>query len=506
MDENNSAYPNDLPQEPKASNTPESEEKTVPAPTAVFSPKDWLALGCGILLAVLWFQVFGLNSLIRGIPGIGVFLFAAGSVASAVIFLGRHTVWNRESVFILVFTLLLALSCGVFADTILRMLNIVLLSFFIPACVFSLSGRGFSWSSPRVIPDTIRLFFAGLFRHVPKPFRAAGRLFHSERTSAAGILFGIIVSIPILTIVIWLLSSADTVFSSLLSGISQFFEQLKLGNVLLNIIKTAVMGLMLFSLIYSLAQPARERPKPGEKLKITMVSPFAIVLGLLDAVYIVFAVIQFVFLFGGAETAAMQGGYAQYARRGFFQLLAVAAINLSAVLICVGAANAQKGRSVKILSLVLVGLTAVILVSAVFRMCLYISVYGMSLLRMMTLFGMAYIALLLIAAAYKTLNPDFRFWPVLFAVGLAGWTAFNFINPDRIIAEYNVSAYLDGELENIDVIYLTGLGADTIPALERLRNSTEDAELSEYLEDCINGIRTSDDDLPWHSWTLASLR
>ena len=37
-----------------------------------------------------------------------------------------------------------------------------------------------------------------------------------------------------------------------------------------------------------------------------------------DRVYAVFCYIQVRYLFGGIETALLQGGYAQYARSGFF--------------------------------------------------------------------------------------------------------------------------------------------------------------------------------------------
>lgn len=49
---------------------------------------------------------------------------------------------------------------------------------------------------------------------------------------------------------------------------------------------------------------------------------------LLCALYALFAAVQFIYLFGGREAVAMRGGYAQYARNGFFELVVICALNL----------------------------------------------------------------------------------------------------------------------------------------------------------------------------------
>ena len=63
----------------------------------------------------------------------------------------------------------------------------------------------------------------------------------------------------------------------------------------------------------------------------------ATILGLLDALFLVFVVLQFPYFFGGASAL----GYAEYARRGFFELVTVAALVLPVLLAAHWLFNAQ---------------------------------------------------------------------------------------------------------------------------------------------------------------------
>ena len=119
-------------------------------------------------------------------------------------------------------------------------------------------------------------------------------------------------------------------------------------------------------------------------------------------------------------------------------------------------------------------LTAVILLSALRRMGLYIAAYGLSVLRLMTLWAMLCIAAGLLAAGWKLLRPAFRFWPAFFAFGLSTWFLLCLMNPAGQIASYNVDAYLDGRLPEADVGYLEVLSPDAAPALRRLEAASKE--------------------------------
>lgn len=156
-----------------------------------------------------------------------------------------------------------------------------------------------------------------------------------------------------------------------------------------------------------------------------------------------------------------------------------------------------RSKAEKALSLLVCALTLVILASAFWRMRLYILAYGLSLLRVMTLWAMAFILLSLVLAAVKVLRPDFKFWPCFAALGLYGWVLFNAANVDARIADYNVDAYLDGRLSQVDTQYLANLSPSALPALERLY----EAEPSGALKQSMASMRENAPE-SWIEWSL----
>ena len=164
----------------------------------------------------------------------------------------------------------------------------------------------------------------------------------------------------------------------------------------------------------------------------------------------------------------MAGGFAEYARSGFFQLVKVSAVNLITLLLAVRLLPEKGGAVARGLGIVLVVFTGVLLVSAAYRMGLYISVYGLSVKRLLTLWAMAVIAVSMVLAAVKLVVRPFRLYRWLFLAGLILWLALSAMNIHAVVAEYNVDAYLDGRMEELDAGYLGSLGYGAAPALNKL--------------------------------------
>lgn len=311
--------------------------------------------------------------------------------------------------------------------------------------------------------ETLSRGFRGLFAYIPVPlFQLNGNA--GILRKLAGGLLALFVCTPILLIVLALLSEADVVFLGWLSSLLEMLPDLTESPLLPRLFLTLVTALMLFSWSFSLTQHGRDFA-PIQRIQIPIVFP-GVLLTLLNVIYVLFVYIQFSNLFGGAESAAMTGGYAQYARSGFFQLTAVAAINLLVIALAI-----PNSRNVWIRAMVLImaAATGVILASAIWRMRLYISVYGLTVLRVLTLWGMAAIAALLIVACISLFAPRFRAFRAGMICLLVLWLALNAVNIDALIANYNVDAYLSGKLTEIDVDYLRTLSSSE-KALFRLEN------------------------------------
>ena len=114
-----------------------------------------------------------------------------------------------------------------------------------------------------------------------------------------------------------------------------------------------------------------------------------------------------------------------------------------------------------------------LLLSAAWRMTLYVDVYGLSFKRCMTYWGMGMMGAFLLAAAWKVRRPDFRFCRVVFPLALAGWLLIHCVPVDYLVAKDQVDRHLSWESAVLDVDYLLyDLSYDTLSQLERLDGDT----------------------------------
>jgi hypothetical protein len=193
----------------------------------------------------------------------------------------------------------------------------------------------------------------------------------------------------------------------------------------------------------------------------------AIGLGALDATFAVFVAIQLTTLFGGHEHVLGTAGltYAEYARSGFFQLAAVAALTLAVV--AAAARWAPGDRLTRALLAVLCAFALVVLASALRRLGLYEDAFGATRLRLLV-----HVALLWLGAVFALvllaggLRDGARLPRAIVAVSAATVLGFVVIDPDARIAERNVDRYL--ETGRLDRATLARLSADAAPAIARL--------------------------------------
>jgi hypothetical protein len=227
------------------------------------------------------------------------------------------------------------------------------------------------------------------------------------------------------------------------------------------------------------------------------------ILFLLNAVYAVFSVIQFTYLFGG-ESFVMPSAYtfAEYARRGFFELVAVAVINFVIILITVSFIRREDSKvhlANKVLLSLLVGFTFVMLVSAFYRMLVYEQAYGFTYLR---IFVQAFMVLLFFLFIINIMFIWYSRMPIIkayFITALAVYIALNFANVDVIIARNNITRY--HSTGQIDMEYLKGLSYDAVPYTAELAGDEDVGdEVTVYLKD---KSRELEDQRDWQSLNLS---
>ena len=183
--------------------------------------------------------------------------------------------------------------------------------------------------------------------------------------------------------------------------------------------------------------------------------------------YLLFSAIQIVYLFIGNMQLPAGVTYAEYARRGFFQLLFVCVLNLAAVLSI--QSYFKENRVLKALLLAISGCTLIMTASSACRMLLYIRAYQLTFLRVSVLVALAVIALLMAGVIAKIVKPQFPLFRYGFVLAGAVYLVFAFSHVDYFIAAYNLthtSWEASGE-ETVDYSYLYTLSTDAAPAIEK---------------------------------------
>lgn len=191
----------------------------------------------------------------------------------------------------------------------------------------------------------------------------------------------------------------------------------------------------------------------------------ATVLGLLSVLFLAFMGLQLGYLFGGQATIEATSGLtpAEYARRGFFELVLVAGLTLAVLL--VGDRVSSARRVFRGLAGLLVVCVMVILVSAAQRLWLYTAAFGLTLDRITAAAVMAWLAVVLpLFAATVLRGRPRRFASGAVVAGVAAVFLLVLTDPAALAARSNLDRAAEGVRE-ADVEYLLRLGAGAVPAV-----------------------------------------
>jgi len=234
-----------------------------------------------------------------------------------------------------------------------------------------------------------------------------------------------------------------------------------------------------------------------------------VVLGLLDLLFLAFVVVQFRYLFGGAELVKVSTTltYAEYARRGFFELVAVAALLLPIMLTIDWLAridHPHQGRLYRGLGGALIGLLFVVIASALFRMGLYTEEYGLTELRLYTTAFMGWIILVAIWYLVTVLRERrelFVFGAMV--AGLVVALSLDGLNPDELIVRTNAAR--PDAATRFDSSYTSLLSADSVPAAVAALPSMPPRERS-FAADAMLRRWRPPEAIDWRTWNYGRWR
>ncbi|HET9443980.1 MAG TPA: DUF4173 domain-containing protein [Acidimicrobiales bacterium] len=280
---------------------------------------------------------------------------------------------------------------------------------------------------------------------------------------AAAVARGALLAAPVVCLLVLLLGSADPVFASFVR-VPTAPVDLVVHALLLGVGAWGAAGLLRMASAAPFTVPVSPRRPLGAVEAITVMAG-------LVAVFAAFALSQLAAAVGGADYVRRTAGlsYADYARSGFFQLLAAAAVTLAVVLAV--RASARLDTATHRLRFLVLGeaavvLTLVVVGGAVRRLWLYEQAYGLTMLRLTSLLFALWIGAVFVLVALSLAGVGrSRAWltPAALALALAGLLAVNAANPEAIVVRRNVERFAGSD--QLDAWYLATLSDDAVPAL-----------------------------------------
>lgn len=456
-----------------------------------------VSLALGLLFDVLIFDA---------IPGVGFPIFIALIVAGyfGIAFYQKRSV-ERDLWWLFPVLLFFAAMVAIRASLLLMAINILGCALLL-LLVSEVSVRG----SLRqfVAFDYLKLFIPPVQFVRPLIASCADALSIRQRgdnKNIARIVRGTVITVPILVLFALLFASADPVFSKYASRLLVFHldETTLVRGILIFAVAISLIG----AFAYSFGGKPFTWGWRGEGKRPLGTVEISILLGSVNVLFLSFIVIQLAYLFGGESNIAQQGmTYAEYARRGFFELIAVALVSYLVLF----AAEKYVERDVeahsaafKLLSAALVLQVVVIMASAFLRLSLYEEAFGFTTLR---LYSHAFIILLgaiFALLVYKIIvdHRDATFAFRSFLAVLVFAAGMNLFNPDAFIAEKNLDRY--AETGKLDVIYLTDLSADATPVTISALDAPDENVRGAVGRLLLDGLNSTSTRKSWQSWNIS---
>lgn len=391
--------------------------------------------------------------------GLGFLLFATITLATVVILASAtNRLTNRWALALALPILVLAADVFIYANPVVHVLAPLAVYLLLLALILWLFADHIPFRKiGNIVP--MELFFR-LFEAIPAipdPFK--GFKF-SKQTRA--IIIGFAAAIPFLLVFIALFTQADAIFSDLLRRVWTFKN---LPDAFAHLIRFAIIGFGSAGLFaVTLRNPHRDKAATDDARDVG--AALTAFLAALNVLFVIFITVQIVYLFGGKEYIFEHSTtFSQYARAGFFELLAASAIVFGIAGIAYRVFKPT--TSSRALLVTLLVQTLVIVVSALRRLSFYTDAYGLSVSRfyaaaVIVFLGLSFVLFathLIIKATFPTLE---RSLAIFFVIAL---TTTLTLNAEAIVARHNISRSRAGIGPTLDMGYLADLSTDVVPAL-----------------------------------------
>jgi hypothetical protein len=394
------------------------------------------------------------------------------------VFIGfRHKIKFRPLIswFLLFVILVLASSYFIFTNPLFMVLNFFMILFLIISHQLLITGlHKSSWDQLNFIPEAIFHFvektFSGLPRLSQHSYFSLKSFGDNKKVNTIQKIFiGMLISVPLIFIVIALLAFADDVFRYYMNDL---LRSIKLADLFNQLFIFFLVSSLIYGYLWSFKHGRKTENTDDWQTKVPTSKNMDSVISmtflfLFNLVYLGFFLVKYAYMFGAINYVLPQGfSPAEYARKGFSELLIIALINFVIYVIFIRFKPLTGKTYAFFLNLLISSLvlfTLAILFSAHLRMTLYEAAFGYTYLRVLTHSFMVFLFALIIVALFKIWIQQVPLKKLYIVLSLVAFMLVNYMNIDRLIASKNIERYYNsGE---IDDSYLQRLSFDSFPDL-----------------------------------------
>ena len=402
---------------------------------------------------------------------------------------------DRRCIFYIASLILLSMSKFTTASYPLQWMDTLFIAIMLAALVLEYSIRSAGQSFRADIAGMLAVMFRPVI-FFARPFEDAAdylknlsnrKTIHKKGVSK-DIIIGIVTAVPVIIVVTALLGDADAVFAKVVSDI---INNIRISENAWDIIGIIFMISAVFIASYCICCMIGTKHTAGHKTEIKSNKTLSAVTftGMLTSVYLVFSVIQIVYLFIGNMTLPDGETYAEYAHEGFYQLVIVCLINLAVVMAVRD--HFEKRCVLTVILCIFSVCTYIMMSSAVIRMAMYVESYGLTFLRLFVLWFIALMFIWFTALMISLFIDGCDIFKFFITSATVMYLIFALAHPDYWIARYDIAKYKDaaGTLSGDCSYVVYHLSEDAVPAI------ISDRDLAGQRKEFLNNYRKDSSDL-----------
>ena len=463
----------------------EIEATQKPETDLIFTAADTVFAFAMLICGFLYWNLIKLYWL-----GAGVTVFAALLFAITYIYLSKSGIkQNAGSLTCLGLAAISAAQFALFDNLLISSLNFIFISALYIYWICLCTGRRIDKEiSAYIIGDAVK-------QGLSIPFQnfgccASGIKNHTKKKQvkvAVPALIGILFFLPLIIAVIRLLATADLAFESFISSFLNFISIEKIMNYIWQFILGIPVAFYLYGLVYGDVKgrhtdkiTIESVDRAAATIRIAPKAAMYSALTVFNIIYLVFFAVQAAYLFSAFYGSLPEEfTYAEYARRGFFELCAVAGINLVVVIITHLLMEKEQGeepRALRIETIIISSFTILLIATALSKMALYINAYGLTQLRVFTSWFMILLLFIFLAINVRQIK-KYNLVKSVITGFVIMFMLLSFGNVDGLIAKYNIGRYEAGTLSEFDLSDMSDLSDAAVPYLYNMYLLTNESDL-----------------------------